>query len=34
MTAYTTYQTYYRYSWRFIGAHAAQPVNRTSHRAR
>ena len=37
MTAYIngiTYQTYYRYDWRFTGSRAAHPLNRTSHRAR
>lgn len=35
MTAYInciTYQTYYRYDWRFTGGSAAHPLNRTPHR--
>lgn len=35
MSAYInciTYQTYYRYDWRFTSGCAAQPLNRTPHR--
>lgn len=27
-----TYQTYYRYDWRFTSGCVAQPLNRTPHR--
>ncbi len=34
MTAYTRYQTDYRYDWRFTQGQVAHPLNRTSNRAR
>ncbi|SEQ90817.1 hypothetical protein SAMN05216600_111155 [Pseudomonas cuatrocienegasensis] len=34
MTAYTTYQSYYRYDWRFTGGRTGQSLMRTPHRIR